>query len=932
MVEFNLDFNRETFALGVATGWASAYGVYRARHIMSAVRRSLTQQATSAQDYATRSAGSRYVNDLIKECETGHLAGRTIPLQDILVEPRFLKAPPLAAPKDDDVIYSVFHVVPAVPDHPYLQAPYNLETHSIEELGHGDRAIALLGQPGSGRSTALRAIALWSLGRLTFKAPVDKVQQQLEQEEEGLSDEERAKRIKERLNMEQIAAQSLAKGKDIDLDEEARKRANIPLFKRLTPVYVHLANVNVSTGEFGRHIDPAEPLVRAVQHQVSRVTARTIPRTLYERLAQGDMLLLLDGFEDLPETERDEKIAWLQAFLHEYGNNFVIVTGPATGYGKLIKTGLTPVFLRPWNDVDTSAAANMWTSSWPKIRGARRRDTLELDEKVLKRIKGNNRARSPFELTAKLWSMLDNGENTTYEGWLRATLERFVTVNRPLGVILPQLAEAAAIQLDRGFITAKDLEHILDGAPEKSGLASKTSSRPDENTIAQDVFESDSTDDDDLDALFEGDQQEAAVPPASESKVQVAEEKKQPAKSEKESSKFLADLTRSGLFIRFRGDRYQFRHALLTSYLASLTLKKKSTDHLLELAQNPAWNQTFAYAAMHMPMDDLVEAFTSAPPDVLENRILEVARWLSYAEGRVEWRPAVLKLLGNMFVGAAQYPLIRERVAAALAGTRDKNVPVIFKRALRHPDDDVRRLACLGLGAMRQEDAIEDIASLLEDVNSDVQLAAALALGAIGTEPALHEMVIALTQGSEQLRKAIAEAFAAIPDEGYPILYDAVNHEEMMLRRAAVYGLRRINTPWALIAIYRRSLEDDQWYVRSAAEQAFLDMQYGETAIGPRAYPALESIPWLREWAATLGEEIVKQVKSPQEFLMKALNEGAPEIQRLSVANIGQLGLANHIDILYAALRHQNEQIRETAFRALGDLQLQIGKPLPAPA
>lgn len=928
MVEFNIDFNKETFALGVATGWATAYGVYRARHIMSAARRSLSQQASSAQDYATRSAGSRYVNDLIKECETGHLAGKAIPLQDILVEPRFLKAPPLAAPKDDDVIYSVFHVVPTVPDHPYLQAPYNVETLSIEELGHGDRAIALLGQPGSGRSTALRAIALWSMGKLAFKTPVDKVQQQLEQEEEGLSDEERAKRIKERLNMEQVAAQSLAKGRDMDLDEEARKRASIPLFKRLTPVYVHLGNVNVSTGEFGRHIDPAEPLVRAVQHHVSRVTARTIPRTIYQRLAQGDMLLLLDGFDDLPEAERDEKAAWLQAFLHEYGNNFIIVTGPASGYGKLVKTGFTPVFLRPWHDVDMTAAADKWKSAWPRIRGARRRDAVEVDEKTLKRITSNNRARSAFELTAKFWSMLDNGENTTYEGWLRSILERFVPVSRPLGVILPQLAEAAAIQLNRGYITASDLELMLDGAPDKAAGSEDVSAQNVEAASDDHSFDSDSGDE--LDALFEGNEAEAVpAPPVSKSD---ARSQKKPAKSEKESGKFLADLTRSGLFVRFRGDRYQFRHVLLASYLASLTLKQKSARHLLEIAQNPAWSQALSYATMHMPLDQLVEAFTNAPPDVLENRVLEVARWLSCAEGRVEWRPAILKLLGNMFVGAAQYPLVRERVAAALVGTRDKNVPVIFKRALRHPDDNVRRLACLGLGAMRQEDAIEDIASLLEDVNNDVQLAAGLALGAIGTEPALHEMVIALTQGSEQLRKAIAEAFAAIPDEGYPILYDAVNHEEMMLRRAAVYGLRRINTPWALIAIYRRSLEDDQWYVRSAAEQAFLDMQYGETAIGPRAYPSLESIPWLKEWAATLDEEAARQVKSPQEILLKALNEGAPEIQRLSVANIGQLGLANHMDILYSALRHQNEEIRETAFRALGDLQLQIGRPLPAPA
>ncbi len=137
-----------------------------------------------------------------------------------------------------------------------------------------------------------------------------------------------------------------------------------------------------------------------------------------------------------------------------------------------------------------------------------------------------------------------------------------------------------------------------------------------------------------------------------------------------------------------------------------------------------------------------------------------------------------------------------------------------------------------------------------------MQLAAGMALGAIGTEDALQAMIAALTSGAEQLRQAMAEALAAMPEEGYPTLYEAVTHEDFLLRRAAIFGLRRLRTTWALVAIYRAFLEDEQWYVRSAAQQAFQELTYGRTESLTSPYPKVEEIEWLQVWAARRGENI----------------------------------------------------------------------------
>lgn len=899
-----MGFDLQNFGVGLVTGWVTAYGVYRFRRVIGSTVDATRNRATSAQSYATRSADSRYINDLIELCETTHLAGRFARLSEVVVEPRFLPASPLVAPlDDDDVARDVFHVVPQIPDHPYLHAIYNPETLSIDDLASGSRMIALLGLPGSGRTTALMSIILRSLGRLRFEKMIDKIQQRLDAEEAALSEKERAARIKERNKIEELAREKLREQHAIDFtaNVDEAQMGTVSSLSQLMPVYVHLANIQLRTGEYGEQIDPAEPLVRAVQGQVGAVTAKSIPRNLYKRLTSGQVLLLVDGYDDLPEAERAEKLAWVRALTTEYDGNFVIVTGPAQGYGVFTQIGFTPLFLRPWNDDTQRRFVQHWTETWPRIGSKKRKAAPPPDDALRERAQINNRALSPTDLTFKIWATYANDtEAAGAEGWLRAFVARHLPEDQAIGMVLPQLAQAAAVQLDNGFITLARLEALARGV-------------------------STASDDDLLDTLVESE-------PAKKSGKKSKEELEKERKIEEEASaqgKLLSMLRNSGLIINYRGNRYQFRHPFIAAYLASLTLRDASPEALAAKALNPAWSQAIAYASLHTSVESAVQARLNAPVDVLNNHILEISRWLSYAGSNAAWGGPLLKQLGNLLIAPNQYPLIRERAAAALIGTRDKNTIFVFRQAARNANADVRRLACLGMGAIGDPEAIKDLIPLLTDKIVDVQLAAAMALGAIGTDAALEEMVLALTEGSEQIRQAVAESLAAIPDEGHPVLYDAITHEEMMVRRAAAFGLRRIRTNWAISALYRAFLEDDQWYVRSAAQQAFQDIQNDENK-GPQNYPTVDSITWLVNWAASRGEGVPAGEAAIQ-VLMKALQEGEPELRALAARALGQLGEISAARSLYAALRDRQEEVRTAAHRSLADFEAQLGQPLPAP-
>ena len=216
---------------------------------------------------------------------------------------------------------------------------------------------------------------------------------------------------------------------------------------------------------------------------------------------------------------------------------------------------------------------------------------------------------------------------------------------------------------------------------------------------------------------------------------------------------------------------------------------------------------------------------------------------------------------------------------------------------------------------------------MIESPNREVQLAAGLALGAIGSENSLDVMAQGLLHGVPELRRAIAEALAALPGEGHQYLREGISDPDIEVRRAIVYGLSRIKAPWALAALYHAMLEDEQWYVRTAAEDAFMAVRSPERA-GPRAHPEADSLVWMVEWAADRGEGVPAGPNARQ-VLVRVLQEGQPAHQVLAAQTLGRIGHISAVKPLYAALRDRHPVVRGAAYEALADLQIRLGEPLP---
>lgn len=873
------------YLAGFATAAVIGLILYRFRRQVAAVRQTADTQAGTTRQFITSSSENRYYNDFTRLWNTQHIAGDIVNLTEIFVEPHFLRAPRPADPSAEKLA-DVFHVVPQLHDLPASYAPYNLETLSVNELRGGERHLALLGLPGSGKSTALAIIALVASGEIELEALDTESDEIFQQETEGMTPDEKQKHLQRRMDTQERALEYLKQAQKKSTEEG--KAHPVIEFKGSLPIFVHLRDIDLRPEAFGlqaasagkggkdkpgptRALDPAEPLVKAMQAHVSVVTASTLPRMVYNRLNAGTCLVLIDGFEDLSADERAEKLTWLRQFIDIYGANFMIITGPAIGFDALLNLGLTPIFLRAWSDADFDKLIQKWTFGWPSIAGTPRKPAPLPDEKVVRRAQTNNRGRLPLDVTLKTWSAFRGDEQETgRRGWYDSYVRyRFSNAKD----VRPALERIAAGIIDQGSapLTKDKMKELATAALSAPG------GRPSANV-------------DDL----------------------------------------LNKLTAHGslLMVEAPSGLFSYSHPLVTDYLAGETLVKSDAATIARTADKPLWNNAMAFAAAAAPLDVAVTQRLASAPDLMFTALFSVVPWLIDSPSNATWRAEVFKRLTAALLAPSQYPTIRERAMAALVASRDKAVLFIFRQAVRSTDPNVRRLACVGMGALGDSEAVKDLQSMLTDPDQDVQLAAGLALGAIGTDAALETMATGLLEGEPNLQQAVAEALAAIPEIGHHTLRDAVQARDMQVRRAAVFGLARIKKAWALSLLYRTLLEDEQWYVKNAAEQVMKQMEQPERH-GPMRHPEADSLEWLIAWAAKQGEG-VPAGQNARQVLIRVLQEGDPATRAAAARTLANLGHIPALKPLYNALRDKDESVRSAVYESLNTFQTRLGENLPS--
>ena len=391
----------------------------------------------------------------------------------------------------------------------------------------------------------------------------------------------------------------------------------------------------------------------------------------------------------------------------------------------------------------------------------------------------------------------------------------------------------------------------------------------------------------------------------------------------------IPSLVEAGILARRTGDGISFFQPAIGAYFGARAMARGELSQGVESAQwEPASKALHYYAVLGHP-EQAVNRAMSSSDEPLETGLLDAARWLPDSSSKAEWRGKLLREIAKMVQDTARPYGLRLRGVHALAMANEGSVSILFTRMLKSQATSSRVLACLGLGGMADEESAERLVTLAQgDSESLVRQAACLALGAIGSDAALEGLGQALLGGDEQLRLAAAEALAIHPDEGYGMLREASEHEEIMTRRAAAFGLARIQDEWANHVLEKVKVDDEEWIVRGAAAEA-LDRKLSPPwkVFPPPVEPA--ELPWVIAYAAKEGLGVAPG-KAATEMLRRALSNGSLD-EKVAALEVLGWGAGEELTLeLYKALESGNDYLRDVAFESLWRLST-TGVRLPDP-
>lgn len=808
----------DTIALAIGGVVALVIGaaIFAFRDRIGQLRMSFIQGAASTRERLNRNIDTRYREAVIQQANGLHVAGHLVPLEQIAILPRFYTLPePYNPMEEEPEIYTgPLSFIPLTPDWSQAMSSYQIPGIPLERLLRGEDNIALLGAPGSGRTSAL---ALMSI----------------------------------------LAARQKEDNQSGGLLDVARM-----------PIYFHMADLDLNPQTWGLNADPIDPVLAAAGIRMRSLAEQSL-HAVQGQFTGGYGLILADGWDELPPDGQAKSIDFLRTLISTYPGNRVVVAGPVRGFKPLQELGLAPAFIVPWGQLEFSELGRLWSTAWPDIGGTNKEPASEPDQEVVRRAARGNRARSPLDVTLKIWATFagdDPGQGR--RGWYSAYINRTIP-SIDLRPALERIGERDLATATQAGVSIEEANAVTDAA--RSTIASRTPM-----TTPDFIY-------------------------------------------------FITNQTR--LIIERVNKRMTFAQPVIAAYLAAESLGGSPfVESLLDGRLQS--DMTIAFLSQIRDITPYVTKRLAEYDDIERNKTLAMAMWATDASPTAAWRGDVFKQLAQLLLSPSQFPLVRERTMAALVASRDSNVGFIFREGLKSPDSRIRTLSAIGLGGLGDPETVTLLGEAIIDQDPSVVVAATLALGAIGTKPALDFMIQVMLTGFEMARRAAAEMFAGnLAGEGHDLLKEAIKEQDYMTRRAAVYGLQRVQEDWVVPLLDEAQLRDDQWLVRSAATNALEELRK-PSDIAPKHRPRPEESPWLGSWLADRDDNL-----QSGEFgvgqLIRALLEGDDAIRFAAAETLASLGPIEGITPLYAALRDNHAEVRDAAYRALAAIGSANDRALP---
>ncbi len=682
------------------------------------------------------------------------------------------------------------------------------------------------------------------------------------------------------------------------------------------PFLYHIADLRLPDDDSK---DILSPIQDAAAERAPVRDLNRLPGFIQIAFESGKALLLLDGFDELPPGEQVKVSEYLKRLLKTYPKIRVVTTGCLEHLDGLLSLGFESLTIMPWNLDQSNRFIEKWGHMWAQTVGAEtwsQNGTAEIEPLLINAwLNSDNQTLTPLELTLKLWA------GYAGDSLGPGILDAIATHIRRLA---PNGTPLAALET-LGMQVALSAQSIFD--PRSAREWVKNFELPEEEPL-EEVEEDSGTEENEKPktGLFKGKKRTGPLGITGPLGRTGPLAKTGPLSS---SSRLLARMADSGLLTSHPGNRLRFLHPVLGGFLAGRALAGINMDNTI--LEQPDWSGkllAMRFIAAHGDASGLANALLNQTKMPIHQPLFITARWLRDAPREAGWRSKVFAQLVGLLQTEGIPLTLRAQAVAAFYWSKDPGAAPLFRKLLQTTSFELVQLAALGSGAVRDQKAMDLLAGVLAAPSVAAQRAGCLALVAIGTGLALETVALALLHGEEALRRAAAESIANDPDEGHAILKEGVTHTDILLRRAVIYGLARIEAGWAIEALQTIRVEDEQWVVRNSAAEV-LDSKSGLDPRVPRPLTAPSETSWMIEFAGKQGLGISPGSRGT-EILLAALNSESEEERLAALPYLKRMPTEGVITNLYHAMYRDDPSLREAVFLVLCEM-VSGGIKLPDP-
>jgi HEAT repeat protein len=689
-------------------------------------------------------------------------------------------------------------------------------------------------------------------------------------------------------------------GKTVALAHLASLAANrsekLEALKDAVPFLFHVASLKLP---ISNPKNTLAPVIEAAYEHAPLLDQSRLPDFFQNTFKNGDALLLIDGYDELTPESQQIVTDYFKIVMQNYPKTRIVTTGAPEYLDGLIGLGFAPLPLMTWSARDNEKFINQWSYLWSTtvaLEAWAQIGPEQVDPLLLNVWLGaDNKNLSPLELTLKTWGAYAGdclGPHVLDS--IATHIRRIAPADTP-----PAALETLAMQVVVNTQPVFD-SHVARGWVKSFEVAEEKA---------------------------EGESPEAA---AEETPEETKTKKgKKVEKVTTPTSGLLGKMSASGLLVAYPNNKMRFTHSVFAGYLAGRALTNYNVEETI--LNQPDWSGKYLamrYFAAFGDASKLVQALLGFSRLPMHRPLFAAARWLRDAPRNAPWRGKLFGALAAILQTEGIPLNLRGQAMAAFVVSNDPNAMTLFRQFATTLAFELVQLSALGSGAMGDSKAVQILEQALSAPSQSVRHAACMALVSIGTNKALETVAHTLLNGDENVRRAAAEALANDPGEGYDMLREGMTINDILLRRAAAYGLGRVNEPWAIELLQKIQIEDDQWVVRTAATEV-LESKTSAGSRAPRKLKPPSESPWLIEFAGKQGMGISPGVPAT-DILLLALKSESPEIRLAALPYLKSTPNEGVIVQLYDAMYKDDSQLREAAYNVLWELGTS-GVKLPHP-